>query len=153
LLFAIVPQSAQVRILSVLGNTPMLWFLVLGAFMFVSVIADRTARSPAGPPMHYMGLALYVVAEALILFPLLALANLYSPEGTIASAAVVTLLMFGGLTAFVLLTRMNFSWLGGLLSVGFWAALAVIAAGLLFGFNFGLWFIVPMIALACGSIL
>ena len=53
----------------------MAWLLVLGAFMVVSWIADRWAQSDTSPAMQYAGLSLYVLAEAVIFLPLLALAK------------------------------------------------------------------------------
>jgi FtsH-binding integral membrane protein len=65
----------------------------------------------------------------------------------------MTLSLFSGLTAIVLLTKKDFSFLKSALAVGFFIALGLIVAGLLFGFNLGLWFSVGMVVLASGSIL
>ena len=51
------------------------WLAVLGAFMAVSFIADRWAHSNVSRQMQYVGLGVYVVAEALILVPLLYIAK------------------------------------------------------------------------------
>jgi hypothetical protein len=98
--------------LNVLGNTPMSWLLVLGAFFVVSMVADRWARSATSPAMQYAGLFLYVAAEALIFVPLLALAKMQTVDiqgvgnvGVIPAAGVTTLVIFGGLTAFVFVTK------------------------------------------------
>src|SRR4051812_29496849 len=57
------------------------WLVVLLMFMGVSWLADRWARSDASETMQYVGLGLYVVAEALIFLPLLFVAAYYSsPE-------------------------------------------------------------------------
>jgi FtsH-binding integral membrane protein len=61
--------------------------------------------------------------------------------------------LFTGLSAVVLFTKKDFSFLKNILTIGFFIALGLIAAGLLFGFNLGLWFSVGMIVLAAGSIL
>ena len=103
--------------------------------------------------MQYAGLALYVVAQSLIFLPLIWIAALYSPPGTIGSAALVTAIIFAGLTAFVFVTRADFSWMGGILYILGFAALGLIVAGIIFGFDMGLWFVVPMIALCGGYIL
>jgi FtsH-binding integral membrane protein len=146
--------------LRMLGNTPMAWLLVLGAFFVVSMIADRWARSATSPAMQYAGLFLYVAAEALIFVPLLALARMQSVaiEGVgnvpvIAAAAVTTLVIFGGLTAFVLLSKKDFSFLGSFLGLVVIAAAALIIASIVFGLHLGVWFVWAMIVAACGYIL
>jgi hypothetical protein len=152
-LFVLVPDSTQLAIMQWLGQSPYMWLLVLGGFMAVSYIADRFARSSSSRPMQYGGLALYVVAESLLFLPLIWIAANFSPPGTIGAAALVTAITFAGLTAFVFITRTDFSWLRGILFIVGAAAMALIVAGAIFGFDMGLWFVVPMIALACGYIL
>ena len=83
------------------------WLLVLGAFFIVSMVANRWAQSGTSPGMQYAGLYLYVVAEALIFLPLLALAKMQTIQlqgvgnvGVIPAAGMTTLIIFGGLTAF-----------------------------------------------------
>lgn len=152
-LYVIVPESTQFAIMNALGATPYMWLLVLGGFIAVSYVADRFARSTSPVPMQYGGLLLYVVAEALLFMPLIWIAATFSPPGTIGAAALVTAIIFSGLTAFVFITRADFSWMGGILYIVGFAALGLIVAGALFGFDMGLWFVVPMIALAGAYIL
>lgn len=71
----------------------------------------------------------------------------------IAQAGLVTLLLVAGLTATVFLTGKDFSFLKSFLIVGGFIALGAIAAGLLIGFNLGLWFSVAMVVFAAGAIL
>ena len=59
------------------------WLLVLGAFMAVSWLADKWARSEAAPQTQYLGLGLFVTAEAVIFLPLLYTAAYYSSPGVI----------------------------------------------------------------------
>ena len=128
------------------------WLLVLALFIGVSWIAERWAQSDTSRGMQYLGLGLYVVAEAFIFAPILIIAE-YRFPGVITQAAVITLLLFGGLTATVFLTRKDFSFLRGALSIGVMAALGLIVISLLFGLTLGTWFSVAMIALAAGFIL
>lgn len=53
------------------------WLLVLGLFMGASWIADRWARSDVSLGMRYVGLGLYVIAEAFIFLPLMYVAAYY----------------------------------------------------------------------------
>lgn len=130
------------------------WLIVLGAFMGISMLANWWANSQTSKPLQYLGLLLYVVAEAIIFLPLLFLAAIKSDGYTmIAQAGVVSLGLFLGLTAVVFLTRKDFSFLGPVLMVGFFVALGVIVASLLFGFSLGLLFSFVMVAFAGGAIL
>jgi len=128
------------------------WMVVLGAFMGVSYIADRWAHSNTSRSMQYVGLGTYVVAEALLFVPLLYIANHFAP-GAIANAGIVTAFVFGGLTLIVFLTKYDFSMLRSALCVGGLVAMALIVAGIAFGFSLGLWFSVAMVILASGAIL
>jgi FtsH-binding integral membrane protein len=129
------------------------WLVVLGAFMLVGWVAERWARSPTSVPMQYLGLGLYVVAEAIIFLPLLYVAAAMAGPQVIPEAGIYTVLVFAGLTGTVFLTRHDFSWMRGLLMVGAFAGLGVIVASILFGFTLGSVFTVLMIVLAAGYIL
>lgn len=129
------------------------WLIVLGAFIAVSYVAQSWAQSAVSLTRQYAGLGLYVVAEAIIFLPLLYIAQNAAPPGTIGAAALLTLVLFAGLTAIVFVTRNDFSFLRSFLMFGGFAALGIIVVAILTGFTMGLWFIVPMILLACGYIL
>ena len=141
------------RLVQAMLGTRFSWLIVLGAFMAVGFVADRWARSASSPGMQYLGLILYVVAEAIIFLPLLYLAASYGGDKTIASAGLLTLTLFAGLTGTVFITRKDFSFLRGALMVGSFIALGTIVAAMLFNFSLGLLFSVIMVALAGGYIL
>jgi FtsH-binding integral membrane protein len=128
------------------------WLIVLGAFMLVSYIAERWACSAVSPGTQYLGLGLYVVAEAVIFVPLLFIAQTKDPQ-IITSAAVATLGLFGVLTAVVFITRSDFSFLRSVLWFGGFAAMGLIVVAILFQFALGPIFTYAMIAFACGYIL
>jgi FtsH-binding integral membrane protein len=131
-----------------------MWLVVLGAFMGISYVADRWAHSNTSPAMQYLGLAVYVVAEAIIFVPLLYIAEHYF-KGTIQSAGIVTAIVFGGLTATVFITKADFSFLRMAISIGMCAALALIVLGIVFGWDslFGFWFSFAMVILASACVL
>jgi hypothetical protein len=132
----------------------MSWLIVLGAFMLVGWVADRWARSATSPAMQYLGLGLYVVAEAIIMLPLLFVAAYASGDpNIIAKAGVLTGLVFVGLTGTVFLTRRDFSWLRPALTIAGLAALGLIVVSLLFGFTLGTLFAAVMVVVAAGYIL
>jgi FtsH-binding integral membrane protein len=130
------------------------WLVVIGLFMGVGYIADRWARSDQSPAMQYFGLGLYVVAEAIIFLPLLYVATVLtdSPH-VIASAGLLTLTLFAGLTGTVFITHKDFSFMRSGLSIAGFVALGIIISSILFGFSLGLLFSVVMVGLAGGYIL
>lgn len=128
------------------------WLLVLGGFMIVSWLATHAAHRAESKAMQYLALGAFVVAEAVVFLPLLAVANYVAP-GAISSAALVSTVGFAGLTAVVFTTRKDFSFLGSLLRWGFICALVLVVAGAIFGFELGTFFSVGMVALAGGAIL
>lgn len=128
------------------------WLLVLGGFMLVSWIASRAAQQAESMAAQYAALAGFVVAEAIIFVPLLAIAFLQAP-GAVQSAATVTAVGFLGLTAVAFMSRTDFSFLGASLRWAGVMALVAIVAGVVFGFELGTWFSVGMIAFAGVAIL
>jgi FtsH-binding integral membrane protein len=128
------------------------WLVVLGLFMLVSYVAENWAQSAVNPVTQYLGLGLYVVAEAVIFLPLLYIARKLDP-GIISSAAATTLALGAGLTAVVFITRKDFSFLRTVLMFGGFAALGLIVVAIVFSFALGPIFTYAMIALACGYIL
>ncbi len=145
--------------MGILGQSQWSWLIVLGMFMAVSWIADSWARSTTSLGMQYAGLFLYVLAEAVIFVPLLAIAQQQSVNvaganlGVIPAAGITTLIMFAGLTAVAFLTKKDFSFMGGFLTLTMFAAMALIVASIVIGFNLGVWFTALMIIAACGYIL
>ncbi len=128
------------------------WLLVMGAFIGVSYVAHNWARNATSLPMQYAGLGLYVLAEAVIFIPLIGLASMYAPEA-IPQAGLITLMIFGGLTGIVFVTRKDFSFMKGALGIAAIASFAVIVCSLIFGFHLGVLFSGLMVALAGGYIL
>ena len=146
------PENLQ--IIAVLTTQCFNWLLVLGLFMVVSWIADRMARSKTSRGVQYAGLALYVGIEAVLLLPLLVIAVFFVNDPTlIPTAALITGVLFLGLTVVAFTTRTDFSFLRGVLVVGGFIALGLIAASILFGFTLGLIFSVVMVAFASAAIL
>jgi FtsH-binding integral membrane protein len=128
------------------------WLLVLGAFMVVGWLATHVTHRVESKPLQYLALAGFVVAQAIIFVPLLALAIAIQP-GIVESAVGVTLLGTAGLTAVAFITRKDFSFLRGLLVWGGILALVAIVASVLFGFEMGTWFSVAMIGFAGAAVL
>jgi FtsH-binding integral membrane protein len=94
------------------------------------------AKAKSGE-QQYLGLGLFVVGEAIIFAPLLYIAAYFSSPDVIPIAAVLTLLLFGGLTAIAFTTKTDFSFLRGFLTIGSFVALGLIGCSILFGFTLG----------------
>ena len=129
------------------------WWLALIAFAVTSWIAQSWAQNGASPGAQYAGLALYTLAEAVILCPLLFIISRFGDPNTIPMAGLLTGVIFVGLTATVFITKADFPFLRGSLWVGLVVAIGTAVAGAIFGFSLGLAFVVPMIALLSGYIL
>jgi len=138
------------------------WGVVLAVFMGVSWVADYWAAHATSRAVQYLGLGFYIVAEALIFVPLLAIvqwktAEILSRGGAephiIRDAAFTTLGIFTMLTLSVLISRKDFSFMRSGLMMMSGAALSLIVLSLTFGFNLGLAFSVGMVLLAAGYIL
>jgi len=144
------------QIMKMFAFSPYAWLFILLAFMGASWLAQVWARSETSVGMQYLGLGLYVVAEAVIMLPLLwYCVHLLGPKGQylIGQAGILTLMVFGGLTLSVVITKKDFSPLYPILCIGSMIAFGVIIAGILFGFNLGLFFSFAMVALISGFIL
>ena len=130
------------------------WLIVLGMFMAVSWIARSWASSGQSQAVQYAGLSLYVVAQAVILLPILyiCIRVLGEPKLPIMAAAI-TSMCFICLTAFVFTTRVDLALWGKFLAIAGIAAMCAIVAGILTGFSLGLGFCSLMVALSCGYIL
>jgi FtsH-binding integral membrane protein len=149
-LFATGIADLASQLLFQFGN--LAWLVVLVAFMAVGYLADGWARSGGNPAMQYAGLGLYVLAEAIITMPLLWVATQIAP-GAIPAAGLVTLILFGGLTGIVFVTRKDFSFMKGFLGIAGLAAIGTIIAAMVLGFPLGVWFSGAMVLFAGGYIL
>lgn len=129
------------------------WFIVLALFMGVSFLANWWAHSSDNKALHYLGLGLFIVAEAIVFVPMLYIAAAQGGPNTIAKAGIVTMGLLAGITATVFVTRANFSFLGPILAIGGFVALGFIVASMIFGFSLGLVFSLVMVAFAASSIL
>ncbi len=130
-----------------------MWLLMLGGFMLVTNLAEKMSVSGTSRNKQYLGYFLYILAEAFIFIPLIFVAAFYAKGDVLQQAALLTLALFTGLSAVVIITKKDFSFLKTALTVGGFIAIGLIIAGILFGFNMGLWFSAGMIILAAGSIL
>ncbi|MGQ0508882.1 MAG: Bax inhibitor-1/YccA family protein [Myxococcaceae bacterium] len=151
---ALITSGAGAVLTQTILGTRWGWALVLAAFMAVGWVAERWARSATSVGTQYLGLGLYVVAEAIVMAPMLYVAAAMTGSGdVIAQAAVYTGLIFTGLTGTVFFMRTDFSFMRGALAIAGMVALGTIVCSIIFGFTLGVVFSGLMVALAAGYIL
>lgn len=131
------------------------WLLILGLFMVIQWMATNAAHDILNPQRQYLGLFGMAFGEALIFAPFLHYVFEIADDGatSVGVAAAVTAIGFAGLSAVAFTTRTDLSFIRPLLIWGGVAAMVLIVAAILFGFQLGVWFSVAMIAFAGGAIL
>jgi FtsH-binding integral membrane protein len=134
-------------------STSFSWLIVMGAFMGVSYIADRWARSSTSKGMQYLGLGIYVVAQSIVFAPLLMIAAFYAGFQLIGLAAFLTLFLTAALTFIVFFNQADFSFLRNFLALGGIVSLGIIVLSIFTGFTLGLWFSGAMVLFAGAAIL
>jgi hypothetical protein len=130
------------------------WLALMVLFVVGGYAAQVMARSRSSPALQYAGLALYVLLEVVIFLPILAIAEWKFPGHHLPlQAGILTLAVFGGLTAAVFISGKDFSFLGPVLWVLSLLALGLVIAAVIGGFSLGLVFAFAMVALAAGFII
>ena len=151
-IFTLVPEETLAGMMNLLFQSRFGWLGVILAMTGVSWVANWWALSGASRGVQYFGLLLYVLAEAIIFVPLLYIANQVAPQA-IPAAGLLTLVVFGGLTLVVMVTKVDLTSWGRYLWAAGLAAIGVIVCAILFNFELGVWFSGLMIGLAGGYIL
>ncbi|WP_339936667.1 Bax inhibitor-1 family protein [Undibacterium luofuense] len=128
------------------------WMAILGAFMIVGWIATRAAHTAESLSSQYLALGAYILAEAVIFVPLLALASKVAPSA-IANAGLITVLATLGLVGVAYVSRKDFSFLGTILKWAGLVAIVLIICSAIFGFTLGIIFSVAMVGFAGAAIL
>jgi FtsH-binding integral membrane protein len=150
---ALISSGMAIDIVQTMFAQRAAWLALMVVFIGGGFAAQYMARSGQPVGLQYAGLALYVLLEVLIFLPILTIAQLKFGAEVPLQAGMVTLLVFGGLTAGVFISGKDFSWMGPILFVGSMLALGLVLAAVLFGFNLGLVFAVAMVGLAAGYII
>lgn len=150
--FALTPPAVLENTIGTILMSRYGWLIVIGMLIGTNWLAEYWARNDASPTMQYVGLGLYTVAEALVFIPLLYIAGRVDPL-ILPTAGILTALVFGGLTAFVFITKADFSGIGKYLWLAGLVAMGTVVAAIIFNFALGVWFAAAMIGLAAGYIL
>lgn len=133
------------------------WLLMIGGFAFITNYAERMALSNTYEPnKQYTAMFIYIIAEAIIFVPLIYYITKFTEDGgknVLSQAFILTAALFSGITAVAFLSKRDFSFLRGVLTISTFVALGLIIAGMIFGFDLGLWFSAGMVVIAAISIL
>lgn len=148
LLLAIVPAD----FIFMMVGQKFSWLLILGIFWLASMLANKWTLSQSRS-VQYGGLAFYVLLEAIIFLPMMYIAVNAAGGNVIFQAAMLTIAMFAGLSGVAFTSKKDFSFLRSIIIIGGFLSIGLIIAGVVFGFNLGLWFSVGMVLLASASIL
>jgi uncharacterized protein len=138
---------------SLVLSLPFGWMGVLCLCMGVGWMARILVNG--GLPIHYqyVGLGIYVFAEAIVFAPLVIIALITAGPALLLNAVLLSGALFAGLTAVVFVTKKDFSFLGSILTVACCVSLGLIVCSIAFGFSLGLVFSAAMIVVAGGAIL
>ena len=149
--FLIAVGAAPV-ILSFIGGGMFNMLIFMGLFIGAGIAADRIAHSENSVTMHYVALLGYAFVEAIVVTPAIYIAAMYKPSA-IWDALLATSALVAGLSWIAFSTKKDFSFMGPFLAIGGLIAMAVIFAGVIFGFSIGLVGIGAIVLLAAGCVL
>ena len=141
------------RMLSFIMGNQYGWLMFLGAFMIAGLLARGLAANVSSVSLQYVGLTIYILAEAILFLPMIYIAIHFSSPDVLPSAGILTGLLFGGLTTVAFTTRKDFSFLGGIITIAGFIAIGLIICSMIFGFTLGLVFSGFMVVLASAAIL
>jgi len=152
-LFNLVPEATLMGFFQTYRSAG---FVLMFLFVGVGMAADWLSLNTSSRGIQYLGLGLGVVLEAIIVFPLLFIAQrMTGGQDMIQSAAVMSIFAFSGLTIGVLASGRDFSWLRSIVVFGGFLMMGVILAAIFFpaSVKLGLWFGLLAIGLTCVTIL
>src|SRR5262245_46388877 len=157
----LIATGTSEQILKSMFTNRFAWPALMIVFIVGSIAAQYMAQGNKSVGVKYAGLTMYVLLYTILFVPILTVAT--DPRFGIAPASnpgklplqagIVTLMVFGGLTAAVFLSGKDFSFMGPILCVCSFLALGVIIASMIAGFSLGLVFISLMVALFAGYII
>ncbi|MEF9478645.1 Bax inhibitor-1 family protein [Chryseobacterium sp. 1B4] len=146
-------KTVPEEIIFMMFSQKYIWLLIIGVFWLASVLASKWSLSQS-KSTQYLGLGFYILLEAIIFMPLLFIAtNIEGGANVIFQAATLTIAMFAGISAVAFTSKRDFSFLRNIIVIGGFISIGLIAGGMIFGFNLGLWFSVGMVILASATIL
>jgi uncharacterized protein len=129
------------------------WLIVIGGFMLLGWLSNYFTRQSVSISGQYLQMGVTILLQALIFIPLLVFAMYFSDPSVLSSAVSVTLAIFTAMTAIVVYSGKNFSFMGPFLGVIGIAALIAIVGSVIFSVSLGFYFAVAMAVFAAGVVL
>lgn len=129
------------------------WLIVIGGFMVLGWLSSYFTRQSVSLGAQYAQMAVTIALQAIMFVPLLVYAVYFTDVSVLSSAVMVTLTIFGGMTAVVAYSGKNFSFLGPFLAVIGIAALLAIVGSVLFSVSLGFYFSIAMVVFAAAVVL
>lgn len=127
------------------------WAIYMAIFIGGSYVVHSVAEQK---PLGGIAYGAWMVLLGLLISPIvLFVAGTEGGGVLINQASILTAVVFLGLTAYVLYTGKDFSWLGGILTMAFWTIVVVSVIGMFMGFSLGLWFSGLIVLFSAGHIL
>lgn len=126
-------SGAAVQLLAPLFRLGILAPILIMAGMFLLLRATATRY-----PLNVAALFAVAAVEGLLTAPVILYALSVDPAAggsIVARAALMTVVVFGGLTIYTLTTRADFSWMGAALWIGFAILFGIGLLGLFFGWD------------------
>jgi FtsH-binding integral membrane protein len=125
------------------------FFLYIGIFIGGSMAVHAVAETK---PLNLIAFFAWAFLLGLLISPIVMFANAMD-AGIVSQASLITAMIFTGLTGYVFVSGKDFSFLGGILTIGMVALMAVGLAGWIFGFGVGMWFSIAIVLFMAGYIL
>jgi FtsH-binding integral membrane protein len=129
------------------------WLIVIGGFMLLGFVTNYFTRRVSTPAMQYVEMAVTIALQAVIFIPLLYFAVYFTDGSVLSTAAWITMAIFGVMTAVVVYSGKDFSFMGPFLAVVGIAALIAIVGSVIFGIALGFYFSLAMVVFAAGVVL
>ncbi|MHC5063294.1 MAG: Bax inhibitor-1/YccA family protein [Planctomycetota bacterium] len=130
---------------SIASNWIIAIVVMMGGAMVVHAVAEK-------PGINAIAFAGYAFVFGLLVGPWVMIADSQG-AGIVGQAAMITAVIFFGLTAYVFVSGKDFSFMGGILSIVLFTMIAVGLCAWLVGFALGTWFAVLGAMLFSGYIL
>ncbi|MBC7532205.1 MAG: US12 family protein [Oligoflexus sp.] len=127
--------------------------IILIALVLINLFASKKAHTSRAKAGQYIGLGAYILAEAIIFVPLIAMSLMRGGTDLLATAALATGIGVVGITLLALSYDTDWSVLDMGLRVAGLSAFALIVCSCLFGFTLGTLFTVVMLAFSAVAIL
>ena len=138
------------RLAPIMSNN---WLLIIGGFMILGFLTSYFTSKSSNKSAQYTQLAVTVMLQSIIFIPLLAYAVYLTDSSVLFSAAAISLAIFGTMTAIVVYSGKDFSFIGPFLGVIGIAVMIGIVGAVIFKVTLGFYFAIAMVVFSAATIL